>query len=70
MNRAAAPGRHGRGAVIMFHDAGGNRAQTVAALPAVIAGLRAEQSGRELALQALFGALLGLLIIALRLVLH
>jgi hypothetical protein len=36
----------------------------------IIAGLRAEQSGRELALQALFGALLGLLIIALRLVLH
>jgi hypothetical protein len=36
----------------------------------VLAGLRAEQSGRELILQALFGALLGLLIIGLRLVLH
>jgi len=34
------------------------------------AGLRAKQSGLELVLQTLFGALLGLLIIALRLVLH
>ena len=39
---AAAMPTGGRGAVIMFHDGGGNRAQTVAALPAVIAGLRAE----------------------------
>jgi hypothetical protein len=36
----------------------------------VAAGVRAKQSGRELVLQALFGGLLGLLIIALRLVLH
>ena len=36
----------------------------------VVAGLRAKQSGRDLILQALFGAVLGLLIIALRLVLH
>ena len=39
---AAAMPRGGRGAVIMFHDSGGNRAQTVAALPAVITRLRAE----------------------------
>ena len=39
---AAAIPRGGRGAVIMFHDSGGNRAQTVAALPAVITRLRAE----------------------------
>jgi len=32
--------------------------------------VRAKVSGRELVLQTLFGALLGLLIIALRLVLH
>ena len=32
----------GRGAVIMFHDGGGNRAQTVAALPVIITRLRAE----------------------------
>jgi cellulose synthase/poly-beta-1,6-N-acetylglucosamine synthase-like glycosyltransferase/peptidoglycan/xylan/chitin deacetylase (PgdA/CDA1 family) len=37
---AAVPKRH-RGAVIMFHDSGGNRAETVAALPRVIASLRA-----------------------------
>ena len=36
----------------------------------VVAGIRAKQSGRELLLQALFGAVLGLLIIALRLILH
>ena len=36
----------------------------------IAAGVRAKQSGRELVLQTLFGALLGLLIIALRLVLH
>lgn len=36
----------------------------------VVAGLRAKQSGRDLVLQALFGAVLGVLIIALRLVLH
>ena len=36
----------------------------------VMAGLRAKQSGRELLLQAVFGALLGVLIIALRLILH
>jgi cellulose synthase/poly-beta-1,6-N-acetylglucosamine synthase-like glycosyltransferase/peptidoglycan/xylan/chitin deacetylase (PgdA/CDA1 family) len=39
---AAALPRGGRGAVIMFHDSGGNRAQTVAALPAIITRLRAE----------------------------
>ncbi len=32
----------GDGAVIMFHDGGGNRAETVAALPAVITRLRSE----------------------------
>lgn len=36
----------------------------------VMAGVRAKQSGRELVLQTLFGAFLGLLIIVLRLVLH
>ena len=36
----------------------------------VMAGVRAKRSGRELVFQTLFGALLGLLIIALRLVLH
>ncbi len=36
---ALPPGR--QGAIIMFHDAGGNRAQTVAAVPQVIAALRA-----------------------------
>ncbi len=32
--------RHGTGGVVLMHDAGGNRAETVAALPALIAGLR------------------------------
>jgi hypothetical protein len=36
----------------------------------VVAGVRAKQSGRELAVQILVGAMLGLLIIALRLVVH
>ncbi|HEY1516432.1 MAG TPA: hypothetical protein VGF91_08440 [Solirubrobacteraceae bacterium] len=36
----------------------------------VVAGVRAKQTGRELLFQTLFGALLGLLIIALRLILH
>jgi hypothetical protein len=36
----------------------------------VAAGLRAEQKGQKLAQQTLFGALLGLLIISLRLALH
>jgi peptidoglycan/xylan/chitin deacetylase (PgdA/CDA1 family) len=31
----------GRGAIIMFHDGGGNRGQTVAALPAIIRRLQA-----------------------------
>jgi cellulose synthase/poly-beta-1,6-N-acetylglucosamine synthase-like glycosyltransferase/peptidoglycan/xylan/chitin deacetylase (PgdA/CDA1 family) len=31
-----------RGAIVMFHDGGGDRAQTVAALPAIITRLRAE----------------------------
>ena len=38
---AAAMPRGRRGAVIMFHDGGGDRAQTVAALPAIITQLRA-----------------------------
>ena len=33
------------GAVIMFHDSGGDRAQTVAALPAIITQLRARGTG-------------------------
>jgi hypothetical protein len=36
----------------------------------VVAGLRAKQSRRGLAVQLLIAALLGLLIIALRLILH
>jgi hypothetical protein len=36
----------------------------------VVAGVQADLSGRELALQALVGAALGLLILALKLVLH
>jgi hypothetical protein len=36
----------------------------------VMAGIRAKRTGRELALQTLFGGLLGLLIIVLRLTLH
>lgn len=38
---AAAMPRDRRGAIIMFHDGGGDRAQTVAALPAIITQLRA-----------------------------
>ncbi len=45
-------------------------AAVVIMLLEVVAGVRAKQSGLELVLQALFGAVLGLLIIALRLVLH
>jgi peptidoglycan/xylan/chitin deacetylase (PgdA/CDA1 family) len=37
---AAMPHGHS-GAIIMFHDGGGDRAQTVAALPAIITRLRA-----------------------------
>ncbi len=41
-NILSAPGiRHGIGGIVMMHDAGGNRAQTVAALPKLIAALRA-----------------------------
>ena len=29
------------GAIVILHDGGGNRSQTVAALPAIIAGIRA-----------------------------
>jgi hypothetical protein len=36
----------------------------------VVIGIRAELSGRELALQTLMGALLGLMVIALRVLLH
>jgi cellulose synthase/poly-beta-1,6-N-acetylglucosamine synthase-like glycosyltransferase/peptidoglycan/xylan/chitin deacetylase (PgdA/CDA1 family) len=39
---AAAMPAGGRGAIIMFHDGGGNRGQTVAALPQIIVRLRAE----------------------------
>jgi cellulose synthase/poly-beta-1,6-N-acetylglucosamine synthase-like glycosyltransferase/peptidoglycan/xylan/chitin deacetylase (PgdA/CDA1 family) len=39
---AAAMPKDGRGAVIMFHDGGGDRSQTVAALPQIIARLKAE----------------------------
>lgn len=45
-------------------------AAVVVVLMEVASGVRAKQSGRELVLQAAFGALLGVLIIALRLVLH
>ncbi len=38
----AAMRENGRGVIIMFHDGGGNRAETVAALPQVIEGLRAK----------------------------
>src|SRR5207245_6430068 len=38
---AAAMPRGHSGAIIMFHDGGGDRAQTVAALPAIITRLRA-----------------------------
>jgi cellulose synthase/poly-beta-1,6-N-acetylglucosamine synthase-like glycosyltransferase/peptidoglycan/xylan/chitin deacetylase (PgdA/CDA1 family) len=33
--------RRGEGGIVLMHDAGGNRAETVAALPRLIAGLRA-----------------------------
>ena len=39
---AAAMPRHGRGAIIMMHDSGGNRSQTVSALPQIITRLRAK----------------------------
>ena len=39
---AAAMPRGHHGAIVMFHDGGGDRAQTVAALPAIITRLRAE----------------------------
>jgi len=39
---AAAMPAEGRGAVIMFHDGGGDRGQTAAALPVIITRLRAE----------------------------
>jgi cellulose synthase/poly-beta-1,6-N-acetylglucosamine synthase-like glycosyltransferase len=39
---AAAVPPGGRGAIVMFHDGGGNRGQTVAALPAIITRLQAE----------------------------
>ena len=42
----------------------------VVVLIEVLAGVRAKRTGRELAFQTLFGCLLGLLIIVLRLVLH
>jgi hypothetical protein len=44
-------------------------AATVAAIE-ILAGVRADRTGRELAFQSLFGCLLGLLIILLRLTLH
>jgi cellulose synthase/poly-beta-1,6-N-acetylglucosamine synthase-like glycosyltransferase/peptidoglycan/xylan/chitin deacetylase (PgdA/CDA1 family) len=39
---AAAMPQDGRGAVIMFHDSGGDRAETVAALPRIIERLKAK----------------------------
>ncbi len=39
---AAAMPKGGAGAIIMFHDGGGNRAQTVAALPAIIEKLKSQ----------------------------
>jgi cellulose synthase/poly-beta-1,6-N-acetylglucosamine synthase-like glycosyltransferase/peptidoglycan/xylan/chitin deacetylase (PgdA/CDA1 family) len=39
---AAAMPAHGRGVIIMFHDAGGDRAETVAALPEIIRRLKAQ----------------------------
>jgi len=39
---AAASPRRDQGAIIMFHDSGGNRAQTLAALPQIITRLRGE----------------------------
>jgi cellulose synthase/poly-beta-1,6-N-acetylglucosamine synthase-like glycosyltransferase/peptidoglycan/xylan/chitin deacetylase (PgdA/CDA1 family) len=38
---AAATAGHRRGVIIMMHDSGGNRSETVRALPAIITGLRA-----------------------------
>jgi cellulose synthase/poly-beta-1,6-N-acetylglucosamine synthase-like glycosyltransferase/peptidoglycan/xylan/chitin deacetylase (PgdA/CDA1 family) len=38
---AAALPTRGRGAIVMMHDSGGNRSETVRALPAIITGLRA-----------------------------
>jgi cellulose synthase/poly-beta-1,6-N-acetylglucosamine synthase-like glycosyltransferase/peptidoglycan/xylan/chitin deacetylase (PgdA/CDA1 family) len=38
---AAKAARHGHGAIIMLHDAGGNRGQTVRALPLIIGALKA-----------------------------
>jgi cellulose synthase/poly-beta-1,6-N-acetylglucosamine synthase-like glycosyltransferase/peptidoglycan/xylan/chitin deacetylase (PgdA/CDA1 family) len=41
-NVLASPGiRRGEGGIVMMHDAGGNRSETVAALPRLIAALRA-----------------------------
>ena len=41
-NVLASPGiRRGEGGIVMMHDAGGNRSETVAALPKLIAALRA-----------------------------
>ncbi len=37
--QSALAGAH-PGAIILMHDAGGNRSETIAALPAIIAGLR------------------------------
>jgi hypothetical protein len=45
-------------------------AAVIIVLLELAAGLRSKQSGLELVMQTLFGAVLGLLIIALRLVLH
>ena len=43
----------GRGAIIMFHDGGGDRSQTVAALPVIIRRLRAEGYRFETVTEAL-----------------
>ncbi len=67
-------------AVLIFWAAGASLSTAVTAgvwtsaitvvLIEILAAVRAKRTGRELVLQTLFGALLGLLIIVLRLVLH
>jgi cellulose synthase/poly-beta-1,6-N-acetylglucosamine synthase-like glycosyltransferase/peptidoglycan/xylan/chitin deacetylase (PgdA/CDA1 family) len=41
VHASMAAARHGRGAIIMLHDSGGNRSQTVRALPLIISKLKA-----------------------------
>ena len=44
--------------------------EDMVAIVEIVAGVRAKQTGRDLVLQTLFGVVLGVLIIALRLLLH